>query len=227
MVEKILSVKNLDVSVPNKILIKSLSFETFTGQILCVTGDNGVGKTTLLNTLLAESKKSQNTSKHIDFSVPFNAIQVIPQFRDIDDDYPLSVENFMTLNLTQRLNPWLSNSERALRVKVAKWTNLNQILKQPMGKTSGGEKQRAYLAQALMAEPQLLILDESTSNLDRDSRIELLRLIKEISLSESIAVIFITHDPELVAMFADVELHIQNQAGVVRNDSLKKGDCNV
>jgi len=40
-------------------------------------------------------------------------------------------------------------------------------------------------------------------------------------------VIFITHDPELVAMCADVELHIQNQAGVVKNDSLEKGDCNV
>ncbi|MCT4410681.1 ABC transporter ATP-binding protein [Leuconostoc pseudomesenteroides] len=227
MVEKILSVKNLDVSVPNKTLIKSLSFEVFTGQILCITGDNGVGKTTLLNTLLGESKKVKKISKHVDFSVSFDAIQVIPQFREIDDDYPLSVENFMTLNLTHRLSPWLSHSEKALRAQVAEWTNLNQILKQPMGKTSGGEKQRAYLAQALMAEPQLLILDESTSNLDRDSRIELLRLIKEISVSEDITVVFITHDPELVAMFADVELHIQNHKGVIRKAELEKGIANV
>ncbi|MGO3364527.1 MAG: ATP-binding cassette domain-containing protein, partial [Leuconostoc falkenbergense] len=161
------------------------------------------------------------------FSVSFDAIQVIPQFREIDDAYPLSVENFMTLNLTHRLSPWLSRSEKALRAQVAEWTNLNQILKQPMGKTSGGEKQRAYLAQALMAEPQLLILDESTSNLDRDSRIELLRLIKEISVSADIGVVFITHDPELVAMFADVELHIQNHKGVIRKAELEKGIANV
>ncbi len=127
MVEKILSVKNLDVSVPNKTLIKSLSFEVFTGEILCITGDNGVGKTTLLNTLLGESKQVKKISKHVDFSVSFDAIQVIPQFREIDDTYPLSVENFMTLNLTHRLSPWLSRSEKALRAQVAEWTNLTKF----------------------------------------------------------------------------------------------------
>jgi len=94
--------------------------------------------------------------------------------------------------------------------------NLTDIRQRAIGKTSGGEKQRAYLAQALMAQPKLLILDESTSNLDRESRIDLLRLIKNISVSEDIAVMFITHDPELVLMFGDYELHIQDQKGTVK-----------
>ncbi|MFH0349128.1 ATP-binding cassette domain-containing protein [Leuconostoc citreum] len=56
MVGKVLSIENLKVSVPGKDLINQLSFEVMTGKILCITGDNGVGKTTLLNTLLAQAK---------------------------------------------------------------------------------------------------------------------------------------------------------------------------
>ena len=216
MVGKVLSIENLKVSVPGKDLINQLSFEVMTGKILCMTGDNGVGKTTLLNTLLAQAKKSNLISSQIKFDIPFGAIQVIPQFRDIGDDYPLSVENFITLNLTHTIRPWLSNAEKQLRSQVMDWMNLTDIRQRAIGKTSGGEKQRAYLAQALMAQPKLLILDESTSNLDRESRIDLLRLIKNISVSEDIAVMFITHDPELVLMFGDYELHIQDQKGTVK-----------
>ena len=59
----------------------------------------------------------------------------------------------------------------------------------------------------------MLILDESTSNLDYESRIDLLKLVKKVIAQEQLAVIFITHDPELVSLFGDYELHISNHHG--------------
>ncbi len=215
MLSKILEVAELNIQVAGKPLIERLSFTIYTNTLLCITGDNGVGKTTLINHLLKAAKSTQEHQSHINFNTSFEAIQVIPQFRNIDDDYPLSIQNFVTLNLIKQWRPWLTDLEKEKLSKILSLVNLTTIKNRPLGEASGGEKQRAYLAQALIAHPKLLILDESTSNLDRESRINLLHLVKTIINQENIAVIFITHDPELVKLFGDVELHISNRHGVM------------
>ncbi|CUR62868.1 metal ABC transporter ATP-binding protein [Leuconostoc gasicomitatum] len=215
MLSKILEVAELNIQVAGKPLIERLSFTIYTNTLLCITGDNGVGKTTLINHLLKAAKSTQEHQSHINFNTSFEAIQVIPQFRNIDDDYPLSIQNFVTLNLIKQWRPWLTPLEKEKLSKILSLVNLTTIKNRPLGEASGGEKQRAYLAQALIAHPKLLILDESTSNLDRESRINLLHLVKTIINQENIAVIFITHDPELVKLFGDVELHISNHHGVM------------
>src|SRR5699024_2204151 len=83
----------------------------------------------------------------------------------------------------------------------------------PLGKCSGGEKQRTYLAQALCSDPKLLILDEATANLDQSSKHELMRLLKKLMPIHGITVLFITHDAELIEDYADYELHLENKSG--------------
>lgn len=213
MIEKILEVKQLDVEVPGSLLIQQLSFSTYSGALLCITGDNGVGKTTLINYLLKAARDKNSYQSEIHLHIKFDDIQLVPQFRDIDAEYPLSVKDFIVLNLTHPLTPWLTLSEKKHLEKIISVTNLNEIKNRALGRVSGGEKQRAYLAQALMANPKMLTLDESTSNLDYESRIDLLKLVKKVIAQEQLAVIFITHDPELVSLFGDYELHISNHHG--------------
>ena len=69
-----------------------------------------------------------------------------------------------------------------------------------MGQASGGEKQRAYLAQALLGNPRLLILDESTASLDNEMKYELLDLVAKLQKQE-LSVIFITHDWDLARSY--------------------------
>ncbi|WP_369346855.1 ATP-binding cassette domain-containing protein [Apilactobacillus ozensis] len=90
-----------------------------------------------------------------------------------------------------------------------KETNLLHLAKTPLGKASGGEQQRVFLAQALVSNPKLLILDESTASMDKDAKVELLRLVKNITVKTDTAVIFITHDPLLVQKFGDYDLEIK------------------
>lgn len=105
MIEKILEVKQLDVEVPGSLLIQQLSFSTYSGALLCITGDNGVGKTTLINYLLKAARDKNSYQSEIHLHIKFDDIQLVPQFRDIDAEYPLSVKDFVVLNLTHPLTP--------------------------------------------------------------------------------------------------------------------------
>ena len=78
--------------------------------------------------------------------------------------------------------------------------NLTKIAERPLGLASGGEKQRAYLAQALLPNPNLLILDESTASLDNEMKYELLDLVTRFQ-QNGLSVMFITHDWDLAEQY--------------------------
>ncbi|KRM69593.1 metal ABC transporter ATP-binding protein [Apilactobacillus ozensis] len=211
--KKILKVSNLDVKLKERTLIERLSFDINSGTLTCITGENGVGKTTMIKTILKNFKKDN----HVKFYIKRNQVQYVPQLRNIDDDYPLMVKDFIGLGLQKSLLPWISKKEKNAINNVMKETNLLHLAKTPLGKASGGEQQRVFLAQALVSNPKLLILDESTASMDKDAKVELLRLVKNITVKTDTAVIFITHDPLLVQKFGDYDLEIKNKQGTLKS----------
>ncbi|WP_353485938.1 ATP-binding cassette domain-containing protein [Apilactobacillus xinyiensis] len=211
--KKILEVSNLDVKLKERTLISRLSFEINSGTLTCITGENGVGKTTMVKTLL----KNFKNNNHVTFHIKRNQVQYVPQLRNIDDDYPLMIKDFIGLGLQNKLLPWLSKKEKLSIEQVMNETNLDHLARTPLGKASGGEQQRVFLAQALVSNPKLLILDESTASMDKDAKIELLKLVKNITEKTDTAVIFITHDPLLVQKFGDYDLEIKNQKGILKS----------
>ncbi|UQS87211.1 ATP-binding cassette domain-containing protein [Nicoliella spurrieriana] len=210
MKSKVLTVQHLDVAVEDRILINDLSFNVYGGALTCVTGENGVGKTTLVKALL---KHKRNSTKQVHFLVRPDQVQYVPQFRNVDDDYPLKIKDFVSLSLQNSFLPWLTKSEKDRIENVLKITKLTEIENEPLGRASGGQKQRAYLAQALVTDPKLLILDETTASLDKQSRVYLLQVVVDIIKRTGAAVMFITHDPELINRFGDYDLEIANHHG--------------
>ena len=157
-----------------------------------MVGENGVGKTTLVRALLGQlTPKAGSIEKPRDLQIGY-----VPQFRNLDPEYPLSIRDFVALNLPMRLVPWLSRTEKQAVNDVLAKTNLQNIQERPLGSASGGEKQRAYLAQALLRSPQLLVLDESTASLDNEMKYELLDLV-ESERQAGLTVLFVTHDLDL------------------------------
>ena len=209
--DSILTVTNLDLDIPKRRLFNHLSFELPAHKLTCITGENGVGKTTLVKHLLDDlARKNQN---HVSFQITREQVQYVPQLRNIDDEYPLSIYDFVALGFKKRILPWNSPNMKATLNQILAETNLTKIKYQPLGRASGGEKQRAYLAQALCANPELLILDEATASLDVVSKHELLKLLTNIMKKRGLTILFITHDPELIEQYADYELHLANQTG--------------
>ncbi|MBD7894626.1 ATP-binding cassette domain-containing protein [Limosilactobacillus sp. Sa3CUN2] len=188
----IVTVNDLAVAYGNHQVIHDLSFNINQGDFLVVIGENGVGKTTLVRSMLGFTKPQKGEI----IINPQTKIGYVPQFRNIDQEYPLSIRDFIALNVPHSFLPWLKKDERQRVNKVISETNLQKIADRPLGLASGGEKQRAYLAQALLPSPGLLILDESTASLDNEMKYELLDLVTRFQ-QQGLSVMFVTHDWEL------------------------------
>lgn len=199
----VLSVEDLTVAYGDHPVFKDLSFTVNQGDFLVVVGENGVGKTTLVRALLGLIKPKAGT-----INLPADTrIGYVPQFRNLDEEYPLSVRDFVALNSRQSRWPWLNRRERKDLNRMIKITDLTRIADRPLGLASGGEKQRAYLAQALLPDPRLLILDESTASLDNEMKYNLLDLVSRFQQS-GLSVMFITHDWDLAHHYGTRYLHM-------------------
>ncbi|MGX5376764.1 metal ABC transporter ATP-binding protein [Ligilactobacillus sp. LYQ135] len=207
--KSILDVDGLTIKIPDKTLFKDLNFSIPQNQLTCITGENGVGKSTLVKHLLQDL--DHNYTEHTHFKITRDQVQYVPQLRNIDDEYPLQIRDFVSLGFKHRILPWNSKSMNVKLDGILNDTKLMDIQKRPLGRASGGEKQRAYLAQALCSDPELLILDEATASLDRNAKHFLLKLLKDIIKKRELTVLFITHDPELIDTYADYELNLANQ----------------
>lgn len=199
----VVSVDDLTIAYGNHTVIDHLSFSINEGDFLVVVGENGVGKTTLVRSMLGFLKPKSGT-----ITIPQSTrLGYVPQFRNIDEEYPLSIRDFVALNTKPRLLPWLTKSERNRVERMIRENNLTNIAERPLGLASGGEKQRAYLAQALLPNPNLLILDESTASLDNEMKYELLDLVTCFQ-QNGLSVMFITHDWDLAKQYGTRFLYL-------------------
>ena len=201
-----ITVNDLTMKFGNTTIFDRLNFQIDQGDFLAIVGVNGVGKTTLIKTILGQLKPSTGSVEK-DSALK---IGYVPQFRNLDSEYPLTVEDFIGLNFTGWKLPWLSKQERSRVQQVIKQLELVKIAKRPLGRASGGEKQKAYLAQALVAEPNLLILDESTASLDPTTKEELLQVVKRLNQQLGLTIIFISHDMELVNKYPNKYLWLRS-----------------
>ena len=189
-----LKLKNLTYSIGDKTILDNITFSVTSGNVVAVVGKNGVGKTTLLNNIL----EKLNKTSQITLVGENPTLGYVPQFRQIDEELPLSAADFVSLPIQKGFLPWLSKKEKASIKEALELTNSLKLQNKSIGTLSGGEKQRVFLAQALVNKPNLLLLDEFTSNLDKTSEIECMTLVKEITKKESIITLCITHELSLL-----------------------------
>ena len=179
--------------------LKSVSFEVDQGEYVAIMGESGSGKTTLLNILaaldkqtsgsvvldgndLSKIKESQMAAFRRDnLGFVFQEFNLLDTFSIEDNIYlPLVLSGKSYNEMKQRLEP------------IARQLGINEILKKYPYEVSGGQKQRAAVARALITAPKLILADEPTGALDSKATDELLRLFAEINRSGQ-TILMVTH----------------------------------
>ncbi|GBG04106.1 Mn/Zn ABC-type transport system ATP-binding protein [Lactobacillus rodentium] len=212
----ILNVKNLSMKFDNKVIFKNVNFKLKEGSMTALLGPNGAGKTTLIRILMNLLDPTEGVFK-FDKEI---RLGYVPQFRNIDEDYPLSIKAFVGLNAptikTKRIKDHIKHELEE--------TNLLEIQNTRMGKASGGQKQRAYLAQALLDNPNMIILDEATASLDPRAKEELMNLLKHLNEKHQMTVLFVTHDLPLAKKYMKEYLYLNHQTAEQGKMQDFKGD---
>jgi zinc/manganese transport system ATP-binding protein len=176
------------------------TFDVIPGEFVGVLGPNGAGKSTLLRLLLGLLRPAAGSLTVLG-APPRRGnpnIGYVPQRRPIDPDMRLAGAEFVKLGVTgHRWGIGLSSGRAAVERAVADAVaavGAEAYVDQPAGTLSGGELQRLMLAQAIVSEPRLLLLDEPLASLDVRNQVAVASLVATLARSRQIAVLLIAHD---------------------------------
>lgn len=197
-----LEIKNVSCGYQDRTIIENISFEVNTGEILCILGPNGVGKTTLFKTILG-FLKPKSGSIELNNQDIFNwsrkefakSIGYVPQAHT--PPFPYKVLDVVVMGRTAHLGLFSSPSkvDYGIAEEVLDSLSISYLKYSDYTEISGGERQLVLIARALAQNPKLLIMDEPTSNLDYGNQIRVLRHIKQLS-ERNIGVIMTSHFPD-------------------------------
>ena len=208
----VVSVEALGLRFDQRILWEDLSFELQPGEFLAVLGPNGTGKTSLIRILLGLLEPSAGRVL-VNGGPPREGRQhvgYVPQQRAFDRDLALRARDLVRLGLDGHRwgNGRLSSEERARIDRAIASVGASDYADAPIGRLSGGEQQRLRIAQALVADPALLLADEPLLSLDLAYQHTITGLLDERRRTAGTPVLFVTHDINPVLGLVDKVLYL-------------------
>ena len=187
-------------------LLQDVSMHIHCGQLTVLIGQNGAGKTTLIRALLGEIPHG-GSIRHVDSAgrdLAHLTTGYVPQHLSLDPEMPLTVRDFLASSMTRR--PVWTGVSKAVQAKVdqaladVEAAGLGDRL---LGRCSGGELQRVLLALALHPAPDLLVLDEPVSGVDRNGLKLFMDTVTHLKEVRHMAILLVSHDLRLVREYAD------------------------
>ena len=200
--------ENVNLSLGNTRILKDINFAIRSGEIHCIIGANGGGKTSLIRSMLGQMPHSGNIT--IDWH-DNRVVGYVPQTLEFDNTLPVTVRDFMGMTCQKRpVFLGIAQSRRSQIEEVLDRVGMLEKSKTKLGSLSGGERQRVLFAQALIPEPALLVLDEPMTGLDLAGREILERSIVEFTRAGGTAV-WINHDIAQVNEIADTLTYVDRE----------------
>jgi len=219
--------KIFDEGTPAEVTaLKDVSFSVKKGELLSIIGSSGSGKSTLLHILglldwptkgayaidgediirLSKSKTAQKRNEEIGFVFQsFNLLRRTSVYRNVE--------------LPLLYSKKIKKSDRKHRImKVLKQVGLEERVKSYTNELSGGQQQRVAIARALVTDPEFILADEPTGNLDTKTGMEIMRILVELNKNNGTTIIVVTHDAEIARMTPRV---IKLKDGSITEDSKK------
>lgn len=192
-------------SVP---VLKDIVLDLEGPQFVTIIGPNGVGKSTLIHCMNKVLKPSKGTVLVNDQDVSDMKLKDIAKIIGYvpytsSDTFPLSVVDTVLMGRSPHTGWKPKEADLNIVYNVLKLLDIDDLAMRPFNELSAGQHQRVMLARGLAQDPQILLLDEPTSNLDIRHQLEVTRLLRDLSRTQDLLVVMISHDINISAKFSD------------------------
>lgn len=198
--------ENISVKIGKDEIIKNVNIHIHCGELTVIIGRNGAGKSTLLKALLGEVKHTGKIEIYDKKEQKYDKLKIgyVPQSMNIEKHMPTTVYDFVAAIISNK-PIWIKKDEKLYnQIKQnLKLFEAENLIDKSMGDLSGGELQRVLLAVATLSEPNLLILDEPVSGIDKNGIKLFFDLINKLKTEHDMAIILVSHDLDMVKQYAD------------------------
>ncbi len=211
---KIITAEHVVAGYDDKTIWSDASFDIDRGEFVAIIGPNGAGKTTLFRLLLGLQQPISGTIKIFN-ALPKRGnpqIGYVPQRHTIDSE--TNIESLELVRLGFSGKQWgfnlFSQKDRKAAFDALEAVGAKELAHHPLSVLSGGELQRIFLAEALVSNPDILLLDEPLSNLDMRREKELLQLVNNVVRSRNVTALLIAHNINPLLPYLDKVVYIAN-----------------
>lgn len=193
-------------------VVSHVSFEVDRNTILALEGPNGSGKTTIVKVLLGLLAPLHG---HV-IRRPGLSVGYLPQVTTADLDFPITVTDVILMGARPH-GLSLSRAHMQRAAELISFAGLDKVANSAIGRLSGGQRQRTLLCRALMAQPDVLALDEPVTYLDSDSEEGLYSLIR--NLSGSMGIVLVSHNHAVARSLATQSVEFDRSGIAPQNES--------
>ena len=213
----IVFLKNVNISQNNTSILRNINLSVKKGEFIYFIGKTGVGKSSLLRVLYRDIKIEDGEAQILDFNLNKIKDKEIPFLRRklgvVFQDFKLLPNKTIKQNLkfVLRATEWVDSEKINSRIKeVLQKVNLDYVIDKYPFELSGGEQQRVAISRALLNNPEIILADEPTGNLDPATSSEIMSLIKEINESGT-TILIATHDYDIISKFPEKTIRVEKE----------------
>ena len=215
MGKSIIDLKNININIDEKKILSDVSFKMEKGEFMYLIGKTGSGKSSLLKILYGEIKIKEGEGNVVGIDILKIKEKKIPLLRRklgiVFQDFKLLSDRSISKNLefVLKATDWKDKKKIENRIKeVLEKVKLSEVENKFPHELSGGEQQRIAIARALLNNPELILADEPTGNLDPGTSAEIMEVLKKIN-SNGTTILIATHDYEIISKFPALTLRIE------------------
>ena len=217
MSQPVLSLKNVTIYQEGKTILSNVNLEVNHGEFLYIIGKTGSGKSTLMKTLYGDLALTEGDGHIVDFDLATLKENDIPFLRRkigiVFQDFKLLPDRTVKDNMlfVLKATGWIDNQEMQRKIdEVLDKVGMIEFGNKMPHQLSGGEQQRVAIARALLNDPELILADEPTGNLDPQTSAEVLEVLKNINANGK-TIIMATHDYALLMKFPSKTLKCEDE----------------
>ncbi|MCK5695709.1 MAG: ABC transporter ATP-binding protein [Desulfobacula sp.] len=206
-----ITLNNISFAYKQRNILENVDLVIKKGEFASIVGPNGGGKTTLLKLILGLIKPDKGVIRIFGKSPDKvrQRIGYMPQYAHLDMDFPATVMDVVLMGRLRKTSLWFSKKDKIKVLNAIDEIGMTAFINTKFNELSGGQKQRILIARALCSNPDILLLDEPTANVDQQTEKNLFSILQKLSLKMTI--LLVSHDLGFVSKYVKSVICVNRQ----------------